>query len=400
VTCQRAADGRAADRCEPVIPVAGRAGEVLPWQGFFARSPASPPPAAFAAAGALCPSPARAIETDQYTPPPVPLADIGPHVQQKLRATIQEVVSQTNVAYLEHRREAKAAWLPFAGDRHRAEADRLQTDEAVAAGIRAALGEGVAETSVELWVKASRFPHGEHQFAPPLGQSIYGANPFGKPPTLVLLSPTVRLFGVYAGADKVGHFVQQGHQYFEAYRAAERAGGSPADCLRKAVAVGVFQEETYFGLLTVGVYSNADLASNYAGLKFYLNLTRPVVVNGRRLPPILRKRQELWEINPDLPADFLRPYVSDHWNEAVNPNLYTGVLLDTVRARFPERAAGWAAYFGTDPSTGPARAAALATFYGEPYGHSGTRRLWTVAHLAPPGAGPVQHAAVVAPAKR
>jgi hypothetical protein len=82
----------------------------------------------------------------------------------------------------------------------------------------------------------------------------------------------------------------------------------------------------FFGLTMVGVYSNADMAANYAGLKFYLNLARPVVVNGRRLPPMLVKRQDLWELNPALPANFLRPFITDHLNEAMNPSLYTGVL--------------------------------------------------------------------------
>ena len=359
----------------------------------------------FAAAAALAatllavdvPS-ARALETDQYTPPPAPLADISPQVQQRVRAAIQEVVSRTNVSYLEHRRREKTDWLPFAKDRHRAAADRLQTEDAIAERLGDLLGYGLPECALETWVRTNRFPQGEHLFAPSMGKSIYGANPFGKPPTLQELSPTVNLFGVYLGLDKVGHFFQQGHQYYEAYRKAERAGGDPAECLRRAVAVGVGQEDGFFGLLTVGVYSNADLASNYAGLKFFLNLTRPVVVNGRRLPPILAKRQELWEINPELPTDFLRPYVTDHWNEAVNPNLYTGVLLDTVRARFPDRSARWAAFHHADLRGAHARAAALATYFGETYGHSGTRRVWTVADLTPPPRA-VQHAAAVVPAK-
>lgn len=345
-------------------------------------------------------APTFALETDQYTPPPVPLADIAPQAQQRIRATIQEVVSRTNVDYLRHRRQAQTAWLPFARGRHRDEAERLRGEDAIAARLFDVLGDGLLESSLETWVRTSRFPQGRHQFAPSIGQSIYGANPFAKPLTLQELSPTINLFGVYLGVDKLGHFFQQGHQYYEAYRGQERAGGDADACARKAVGVGVFQEETFFGLLTVGVYSNADLASNYAGLKFYLNLTRPVFVNGRLLPPILIRRSSLWEINRGLPADFLRPFVTEHWNEAVNPNLYAGFLLETVRARFADRSAGWAAFYRTTRREAAARAAALETFHGEPYGHSGARRVPTVADLAPEPR-PVQHAAaVVTPARQ
>ncbi len=207
------------------------------------------------------------------------------------------------------------------------------------------------------------------------------------------LSPTINLFGVYLGTDKLGHFFQQGGQYYEAYRKAEAAGADAAKSVRDAIALGVFQEENYYGLLTVGVYSNADLAANYAGLKFFLNLTRPVMLNGRRLPPMLVNRQGLWEINRDLPPDFLRPFVTDHWNEAINPNLYTGVLLDTVRERFVGRAAAWSAFYGANPVASASRSDNLETFYGEPYGHSGMNRVSTVVDLTRE-AKAAQHAAV------
>ena len=48
------------------------------------------------------------------------------------------------------------------------------------------------------------------------------------------------------------------------------------------------------GEATVGIYSNADLAANYAGLKFYLNLTRAVDVGGASLPPVLVRADGKW----------------------------------------------------------------------------------------------------------
>jgi hypothetical protein len=50
--------------------------------------------------------PARALETDQFTPPPRPLVDIAPQFQQHVTAVLQEVVAKTNIRHL---RESKAA---------------------------------------------------------------------------------------------------------------------------------------------------------------------------------------------------------------------------------------------------------------------------------------------------
>ncbi len=324
---------------------------------------------------------ASALETDQYTPPPAPLVDIAPQVQQKVRAVLQEVASETNIEYL--RRDRLAKGNGWGRDGHAAEAARLQAEDAVAAAFYEKVGPGTWESTLEAWITHSRFPQEPAVFAPTMDESIYGANPFAKPVTLVLLSPTVNLFGVYVGTDKVGHFTAQGYEYYQVFRKAETAGEDPAKATARAIDHGRTEENTYYGMLTVGVYSNADMAANYAGMKFYLNLTRPVVINGVRLPPLLVKREDLWEINPELPADFLRPYFTEHLNEAMNPNLYTGVLADTVRARFAARADKWMAFYGSTRDAEAVRARTMTTYFGEPYGHSGTDGVLGVADLIP-----------------
>lgn len=338
----------------------------------------------FAAAAAAAAVPAAGLETDQYTVPPAPLADVGPQVQQAFRVFLREAVGRTNIAVLERRRLAAGALMPWDRRGHATEAARLMTDDAVVGAFVRATGPGFVESDVEVWLRTATFPGGPHAFDPPIGQSVYGANPFGRPVTLQSLSPTVNLFGVHLGTDKVGHFVGQGYEYYEAFRAAERAGQDPAACVGRAVAVGVSEERTYFGLLTVGVYSNADLAANYAGLKFLLNLTRPVLVDGRRLEPMLARRDGLWAVSPDLPADFLRPFVTDHWDESLNPNFYSDQLRATVRANFAPRAAAWAAAYRPTGRADPRRLRALATFYGEPYGHSGPDGVVSTPDMCPP----------------
>src|SRR6476661_8091923 len=217
---------------------------------------------------------AMALETDQFTPPPSPLPDAGPYFQQHIRTMLQRVASQANLNALRRRG-------PLSQNITLKESDDL------AAQFVKLNGSHMFECDVEIWLREAKFPTGPHTFAPSMGESIYGSNPLAKPATLIMLSPTVRLFDTYLGTDKVGHFLEQGYEYYQTYRQNEAAGVDAPTCVQRALAVGVHQEKTIFGLMLIGVYSNADLAANYAGFKFFLNLTRPVLINGRRLEPML-----------------------------------------------------------------------------------------------------------------
>jgi hypothetical protein len=323
--------------------------------------------------------PARALETDQFTVPPQPLADVGPHLQQHVTAILQDVMTRTNLRYLEHTRAAAAGGL-LRGYHERAAAACLSED-ALAAAFFDEVGHGLPECAIEEWVVRSHFPASPAKFDPSMSECVYGDNWLQKPLTLQELSPTVHVFGAYLGTDKVGHLFQQGHEYFEAYRKAEQSGADRDAALRKAVEVGVAQENGFYGLIMVGVYSNGDLAANYAGLKFYLNLTRPLHVNGRLLPPIVRLRQNLWEFNPSAGAEWLRPFFTDHLNESLNPSQYSSQLRATVRHNFPARAERWVAFYHSTHDNEARRLKALSTWYGEDYGHSGLDKVTSVPEM-------------------
>lgn len=327
---------------------------------------------------------ASALETDQFTIPPAPLVDVGPTVQQKVRAMLQGVAARANASQLDHREAAKSATFGFSRKSHEEEADRAATADYVASAFDRATGPGFVECDLEIWLRTSVFPGGTHLFDPPIGDSIYGSDPLGKPITLLTLSPTVNLFGIDLGTDKIGHFFGQGYEYYRAFRQAEDAGEDPAACVRRAIEVGVFEEKNYYGLLTVGVYSNADLAANFSGFKFFLNLTRPVLIDGRRREPMLVQRQGLWELNPELPTEFLRPFFSPHFDESLNPSFYNDQLRATVRARFPERAARWAEFHHLNRAGEPERLRSMANFSGEPYGHSTFDGVAVMIDLMPP----------------
>jgi hypothetical protein len=323
--------------------------------------------------------PARALETDQFTVPPQPLADVGPHLQQHVTAILQDVMTRTNLRYLEHTRAAAAGG--FWRDHHERAAAACLSEDTLAQAFFDEVGNGLPECEIEQWVVRSHFPVSPAKFDPSMGECVYGDNFLQKPLTLQELSPTVHLFGSYLGTDKVGHLFQQGHEYFEAYRKAEQAGADREAALRKAVQVGVAQETGFYGLLMVGVYSNGDLAANYAGLKFYLNLTRPIHVNGRMLPPIVRLRQNLWEFNPAAGTEWLRPFFSDHLNESLNPSEYSNQLRATVRHNFPGRAQRWIAFYHSTPELEGRRLKELSTWYGEDYGHSGLDKVTSVPEM-------------------
>jgi hypothetical protein len=143
----------------------------------------------------------------------------------------------------------------------------------------------------------------------------------------------------------------------------------------------VDQERGIFGEGLIGVFSNADLAANYAGLKFYLNLTRPVPVGGRALPPLLvRRNGGPWRLNPDrAAADFLRPLVSDHFNEALNPSRFCDQMRPTVRANLRRRVDRVLAFYRTTAEQARAKVAELWTWHGEDYGHCRLDRVVTIA---------------------
>lgn len=338
--------------------------------------------------------PVSALETDQFTVPDGPLADIGPELEVYVLSTVWDVVQQANGRAAAHEREARRGWPIWKGY-HLAVADRFRGEDYLAKRIYEALaGGGLPECRVEQWVWRHRF-RAEADDLPALfpldcAHSVYGDSFFGKPLLLVDLSPTINVHGAYVGLDKLGHVFQQGYEYFSEYRRNEQLGVGAARATWRAVRVGVGQEEGFFGETLVGVYSNADLAANYAGLKFYLNLTRPVGVGALTLPPLLvRDRGGNWGMNPRRHwAGPLRMLVSEHFNEALNPSRYAPGLRDTVRAHLHSRMDRLLAFYVTDGARQRALLEELSTWHGEDYGHCGLSRLVTIADNCRPGARP------------
>jgi hypothetical protein len=80
--------------------------------------------------------------------------------------------------------------------------------------------------------------------------------------------------------------------------------------------------------LITGVYSNGDLFANYVGMKFYQGLTREIKSPTETRPAILVLKQGLWAFNEylNLREVLLKPLISDHFNEALNPSIFSDRL--------------------------------------------------------------------------
>ena len=151
------------------------------------------------------------------------------------------------------------------------------------------------------------------------------------------LSAVVRVDDQIVGVDKLGHFFVEGWEYFElAYLEGEG--------IEAAVRWGERAERTYFGFLTTGIYSFADLAVNFDGMRFWLRVlgqskdplrkgwlfNRSFVSCSKRL----WSRQPYWRLRRQIDLD---DYVNPAWDEGQNCVRYRDEeIAGAVRERVAE----------------------------------------------------------------
>jgi hypothetical protein len=103
-----------------------------------------------------------------------------------------------------------------------------------------------------------------------------------------------KVHGICVGADKLGHFFDLGYVYWFA------GVNLPSFTTAEAQSAGRAMEIGLQGLGTTGVFSNADQAANLAGWQFYKDL----------------------QSNPSGFTFGIKNYITDQWNEQVNPSFY------------------------------------------------------------------------------
>jgi hypothetical protein len=321
--------------------------------------------------------PVPAHESEQYTlPAGRDFADLGPLFSRTFLAAIRNAVTETNVAI-----DAAIA----SGDRP-GQVQVLQSPGHVASQVWARIF--VTYSTNELLdlgllsaATRAQYPGLVTMYRPV--DSIYD-DPLlmldlSKPVRALFRAGTVSAGGMLFGTDKIIHFINVGRIYHVRYLDAVARGLAEPDAMLEAVestaANPMLSEEGLLGLYTTGIRSNGDLAADYAGLKFYRNLTEAVRIGDTVLPPMLVREGEHWRIAVQDEDTVFTRFVSPHWNEVLNPNSYLSYVGRRVRTVIATRCDDVADWFrdGRGQALGvdwfAAQQRELSSYFGEPYGH-------------------------------
>lgn len=131
---------------------------------------------------------------------------------------------------------------------------------------------------------------------------------------------TVSLGPWLVGTDKIDHFWIQGYDYFRRSREGREPG--------RAVDWGTRTERGLWGLRTTGVFSYADLAANYDGMRFYTGLLGASSV---------LQRGEHGCVELVRPFDWAE-WIDWRYDEVLNPSLFREGLADALREGLDEQA--------------------------------------------------------------
>jgi hypothetical protein len=331
---------------------------------------------------ALLSVPVQAHETDNfYLPLDVELADLGDFFGALHTWVIEQAVQEANERVeraLKHTNPASRAQ----------ELEKAHDPELLAHSVATRFGHAFTETFLAAnamhgsWAREA-FP-GKKAAHGGVKMNLSGRFPLD-PRILLMLnqSDTVKAHGVYFGTDKLTHLHQLGYTYYQHYRLLLRKGLSQEEAYHNVVEryahKGMWAEDNLFGSLTTGVYSNADMAVNHIGFKFFLNLTERVLVKGKEREPLVVRNGVFWRVSHHVrpQSGWWAVFVSDHWNEALNPNLYDPTMRPGVRRVLRGRAEHIVRFYTekdgrpNDPAYFDQLAHELSTYDGEPYGHSG-----------------------------
>jgi hypothetical protein len=328
-----------------------------------------------------------AFETDQFNLPDAPLADIGDEVDDYVFENITKAIGEINAQILASQNcfeKISSKENCDSPEKEKAKLEALRSEETVAREVFKLLGDGIPPlTNSGTWMQSHQFKAQPARFKTPFGKSIYRTAPVN----YLTISDTVNFYSVELGTDKIAHIFQQGYTYYRIVERAKAKNIAPSEAVRKAINWGRTSEKTYYGFWVSGVFSNGDLAANFAGMKFYEHLTREVKLDFATLAPLLVLKNGFWKFNEnfDTPREsILKPFISNHLNEALNPSVYMepfgfrSVVRKTVKK---QACAGW---LKTYPNLKQADYAAitenLKLWHGEDYGFKDSRDFITIAN--------------------
>ncbi len=332
-------------------------------------------------AGVVTPPAACAHETDQYTMPlNVRMADMGDYFDAVHYSALSAAVEKLN-------KETAAALADKDEARRDAELNRIRSPEHVMEAVFEHFDDAFTEIQdVEFalrgdWVEKV-YPGQIAIWRP--DSWIYTGTHFWIDPRQIVLqfdSSTVKAYGVYFGTDKLSHFHHMGRIYFQNYLERRADGMSEKDAIdwivREYSTDSSISEAGLLGFLATGVYSNGDLAADYSGFKFCRNLLEPVFLKGEVRPPMLVRKGEYFRLNKHVRPEsgFFGAFISDHWNEALNPSWWEADIRGDVIATLDKRAKNIREFYTKvdgrpdDPEYYDKLAHDLSLMDGEDYGH-------------------------------
>lgn len=333
----------------------------------------------------ISPASALAFETDQYNLPPKPLADLGNEVFEYTEENLKKAINKINgeiderQSCLEKNLKSLQKKKCDSPEKERTKLAYLRSEEAVTREIYKRLGDGIIPfTKSGSWMESHDFKAQPARYKTGFRKSIF----FVIPTNYLTISMTVNIYGSQFGIDKIAHFFQQGYTYYKNYNDALAEGLSPEKAAEKAVRWGQMTERTFYGTLVSGVYSNADLCANYVGMKFYQNLTRPIKIGDSTKPAVLILVDGIWKFNEKTESreNLLKPFFSDHLNEALNPSIFIAGLRSFVRRTIRRQSCKqwFAVYPNLSQTELNEKSKALKLWNGEDYGFTDSRNFVTI----------------------
>lgn len=327
-----------------------------------------------------------AFETDQYNLPPEPLADIGDEVSQYTEDNLRKAVKKINneIAVRENCLVNKTANPKCdSPEKDCAKLEFLRSEEAVAREFYKLVGTGIPPfTAAGSWMESHKFTNQPERYKTSFSKSIF----FVYPTNYIGISSTVNLYGANFGTDKIAHIFQQGYSYYKIYNRALTKGLTPEEAENKAIKWGRFTENTYYGMIISNVFSNADMCANFAGLKFYQGLTRDIKIGDKTKPAVLILKNGVWTFNKNavLFDILLKPFISDHFNEALNPSIYLKYLGLRCYVRRTVKKQSCRQWFDKFPNLSRSEleqtSKKLTLWFGEDYGFKDSKNFITVAN--------------------
>ena len=161
------------------------------------------------------------------------------------------------------------------------------------------------------------------------------------PITLYPLGALIQVNDQLIAGDKFSHFLNVGWTY---YQIRYRKGQTVSD----AQAYGEKTEEGIWGLATTGIYSYADLAANFSGMRFWASVLGEEDPLGRNTTPMVQCVEGRWERQMEFTwAEWVNP----GWDEGINCNKYAprverNVPAGVVCPADPSRCAEIVALYG------------------------------------------------------